>query len=94
MYEMPGIPFPPPGLYGINTMSTSNVTGVELHESGVLDKYNVKVLGTPVQSIMATEDRDIFASKLKEINEKLAPSIAVESVSHEEVIDLTFWAKY
>lgn len=55
--------------------------GVELHQSGVLDKYNVKVLGTPVESIMATEDRDIFANKLKEINEKLAPSIAAESVS-------------
>ena len=59
-------------------------SGVELHQSGVLDKYNVKVLGTPVESIMATEDRDIFANKLKEINEKLAPSIAVHSVSKIE----------
>ena len=52
--------------------------GVELHKSGILEKYNVKVLGTQVDKIMATEDRDIFANGLKEINEKLAPSIAVE----------------
>ena len=55
--------------------------GVELHKSGILEKYNVKVLGTQVDKIMATEDRDIFANGLKEINEKLAPSIAVENVS-------------
>lgn len=41
----------------------------------------MKVLGTPVESIMATEDRQLFADKLMEINEKIAPSIAVESVS-------------
>lgn len=40
----------------------------------------MKVLGTPVESIMATEDRQLFADKLMEINEKIAPSIAVESV--------------
>uniref|UniRef100_A0A3Q1C6V0 carbamoyl-phosphate synthase (ammonia) n=1 Tax=Amphiprion ocellaris TaxID=80972 RepID=A0A3Q1C6V0_AMPOC len=55
--------------------------GVELFQRGVLEKYGVKVLGTPVQSIMATEDRQLFADKLMEINEKIAPSIAVESVS-------------
>lgn len=55
--------------------------GVELFKQGVLDKYGVKVLGTPVESIMATEDRQLFADKLNEINEKIAPSIAVESVS-------------
>ncbi|XP_061547499.1 carbamoyl-phosphate synthase [ammonia], mitochondrial [Phycodurus eques] len=54
--------------------------GVELFQQGVLDQYGVKVLGTPVESIMATEDRQIFAEKLKEINEKIAPSMAVESV--------------
>uniref|UniRef100_A0A673B1I6 carbamoyl-phosphate synthase (ammonia) n=1 Tax=Sphaeramia orbicularis TaxID=375764 RepID=A0A673B1I6_9TELE len=51
--------------------------GVELFQSGVLEKYGVKVLGTPVESIMATEDRQLFADKLMEINEKIAPSIAV-----------------
>ncbi|XP_018545988.1 carbamoyl-phosphate synthase [ammonia], mitochondrial isoform X2 [Lates calcarifer] len=55
--------------------------GVELFQRGILEKYGVKVLGTPVESIMATEDRQLFADKLMEINEKIAPSIAVESVS-------------
>lgn len=55
--------------------------GVELFNRGVLEKYGVKVLGTSVESIMATEDRQIFAEKLKEINEKIAPSVAVDSVS-------------
>ncbi|XP_072541100.1 carbamoyl-phosphate synthase [ammonia], mitochondrial [Salminus brasiliensis] len=55
--------------------------GVELFRSGVLQKYGVKVLGTPVESIMATEDRQLFADKLMEINEKIAPSVAVESVA-------------
>lgn len=54
--------------------------GVELFQHGVLDKYGVKVLGTPVESIMATEDRQLFADKLMEINEKIAPSFAVDSV--------------
>ena len=53
---------------------------MELFRSGVLEKYGVKVLGTPVESIMATEDRQLFADKLTEIHEKIAPSVAVESV--------------
>lgn len=61
--------------------SISFQLGVELFRRGVLAKYGVKVLGTPVESIMATEDREIFANKLKEINEKLAHSLAVVSVS-------------
>uniref|UniRef100_A0A8C6P8A5 carbamoyl-phosphate synthase (ammonia) n=1 Tax=Nothobranchius furzeri TaxID=105023 RepID=A0A8C6P8A5_NOTFU len=55
--------------------------GVELFQRGILEQYGVKVLGTPVESIMATEDRQLFADKLMEINEKIAPSVAVESVS-------------
>lgn len=55
-------------------------SGVELFKRGILEKYGVKVLGTSVESIMATEDRQLFADKLMEINEKIAPSIAVESV--------------
>uniref|UniRef100_H3AH65 Carbamoyl-phosphate synthase [ammonia], mitochondrial n=2 Tax=Latimeria chalumnae TaxID=7897 RepID=H3AH65_LATCH len=55
--------------------------GVELFKRGILQQYNVKVLGTPVESVMATEDRQLFSDKLLEINEKIAPSIAVESVS-------------
>lgn len=57
------------------------VPGVELFQSGVLQKYGVQVLGTPVESIMATEDRQLFSDKLMEINEKIAPSIAVKTVS-------------
>ena len=49
-------------------------------QSGVFQKHGVKVLGTQIDSIMATEDRQVFADKLKEINEKLAPSFAVETV--------------
>ena len=54
--------------------------GVELFRRGVLKEYGVKVLGTSVESIMATEDRQLFSDKLNEINEKIAPSFAVESV--------------
>ncbi|KAI2660811.1 Carbamoyl-phosphate synthase [ammonia], mitochondrial [Labeo rohita] len=55
--------------------------GVELFQSGVLQKHGVQVLGTPVESIMATEDRQLFSDKLMEINEKIAPSIAVKTVA-------------
>ena len=54
--------------------------GVELYEAGILDKYNVKVLGTPVQAIMDTEDREFFNAKLAEINVKTIKSHAVETV--------------
>ncbi|GAB1603066.1 carbamoyl-phosphate synthase [ammonia], mitochondrial-like [Argonauta hians] len=54
--------------------------GVELYRNGILKEYGVKVLGTPVESIEATEDRQIFADRLIEINEKLAPSFAVENL--------------
>jgi carbamoylphosphate synthase large subunit len=54
--------------------------GVELFQKGILKQYNVKVLGTPVETIMAAEDRDLFKEKLEEIGEKLAPSIACENI--------------
>ena len=54
--------------------------GVELYESGVLEKYNVKVLGTPVQAIMDTEDRELFVKKLDEIDVKTIKSEAVTSI--------------
>ncbi|CAH0406522.1 unnamed protein product [Chilo suppressalis] len=54
--------------------------GVELQKSGVFEKYNVKVLGTPIQSIVDTEDRKIFAEKIYSIGERVAPSAAVTSV--------------
>ena len=54
--------------------------GVELYQSGVLEKYNLKVLGTPVQSIMDTEDRELFVKKLDEINVKTIKSEAVSNI--------------
>jgi carbamoyl-phosphate synthase large subunit len=53
--------------------------GVDLYRSGVFEKYNVKVLGTPVQSIIDTEDRELFVKKLDQINVKSIKSHAVES---------------
>lgn len=54
--------------------------GVQLFEQGILSKYNLEVLGTPVQAIIETEDREIFANKLAEIDVKTPRSIAVTSV--------------
>ncbi len=54
--------------------------GIALFKSGFLEKYNVKVLGTPVQSIIDTEDREIFAENLRKINIKTPKSIAVTSI--------------
>ena len=57
--------------------------GVELYEKGILEKYGVKVLGTPVQAIIDTEDRDLFVKRLNEIDVKTIKSEACNSV--EEV---------
>jgi carbamoyl-phosphate synthase small subunit len=57
--------------------------GVELYQRGVLEKYGVKVLGTPVQAIIDTEDRDLFVKRLDEIGVKTIKSEACSSV--EEV---------
>ena len=54
--------------------------GVELYRSGVLEKYDVKVLGTPVQAIMDTEDRELFVEKLDQIDVKTIKSHAVATV--------------
>ena len=55
--------------------------GVQLYESGVLEKYHVKVLGTPVCAIMDTEDRELFVEKLNQINVKTIKSEACENMS-------------
>ena len=55
--------------------------GVALYKSGVLEKYSLKVLGTPVQAIMDTEDRELFINKLDEINVKTIKSEAVNTIS-------------
>ena len=57
--------------------------GVELYEKGVLEKYGVKVYGTPVQAIIDTEDRDLFVKRLDEIGVKTIKSEACSTV--EEV---------
>ena len=54
--------------------------GVELFQSGILEKYNLQVLGTPVEAIMNTEDRELFIGKLNEINVKTIKSEACETI--------------
>lgn len=57
--------------------------GVELQKLGILEKYNVKVLGTSISSIVNTEDRKLFNEQLVNIGEKVIPNAAVIDV--EEV---------
>ena len=54
--------------------------GVELDRTGVLKKYGVRVLGTPVKAIMNTEDRELFVERLDEINVKTIKSEACENI--------------
>jgi len=54
--------------------------GVQLYETGILEKYSLKVLGTPVQAIMDTEDRELFVKKLDEIDVKTIKSMAVGTI--------------
>ena len=54
--------------------------GVELYQGGILEKYDVEVLGTPVRAIMDTEDRELFVDKLKEIDVKTIKSEACENI--------------
>ena len=54
--------------------------GVALYKSGILEKYNIKVLGTPVEAIINTEDRELFAEAMHEIGVKTAKSVAVNSI--------------
>ena len=62
--------------------------GVELYRNGILEKYGVRVLGTPVQAIMDTEDRELFVEKLNEINVKTIKSEACETIEEQ----LPTWA--
>ena len=66
-------------LLGFGGQTALNV-GVDLAEKGILKKYNVKVLGTPIESILNTEDRDLFVKKITEIGLKVPVSKAVISV--------------
>lgn len=60
--------------------------GLELHRAGILEKYGVKVLGTPVSAIIDTEDRDRFVQRLKEIGAKTARSRAASTL--EEAVQI------
>ena len=66
--------------------------GVELYEQGLLKKYNIRVLGTPIDAIEATEDRDLFIKAMEESNVKVCKSKAVTSYSEalEAVKDIGF----
>jgi len=68
--------------------------GVSLYKSGTLADYGVKVLGTPVDTIITTEDREMFANAVKEIGEYVAPSAAVtnveDAITAAEVIVIRF----
>lgn len=54
--------------------------GVQLDKMGVFERYGIKVLGTPIKTLETSEDRDLFAQALKEINIPIAESVAVETV--------------
>jgi len=71
----------PDGLFLQFGGQTALNCGVALHNSGVLAKHNVQVLGTSVETIVCTEDREEFANKLTEIDEPIATSVAVSSVA-------------
>lgn len=70
----------PDGIFLAFGGQTALNCGVQLYKDGVLEDYNVKVLGTPVQAIMDTEDRELFVKKLDEIDVKTIKSEAVTSV--------------
>ena len=59
--------------------------GIELYKQKILEKHKVKVLGTPVQAIIDTEDREIFVNKLKEIDVRTPHSQAVESINEAKL---------
>ena len=71
----------PDGVYLTFGGQTGLNCGVELEESGVFRDYNVTVLGTPIEAIKMTEDRQMFSEVLSEINEQVAPSMAAYTVS-------------
>ncbi len=66
--------------------------GVELYRSGILERYGIEVLGTPVQAIIDTEDREKFIQRLNEIGIKTIRSHAVESIeqAHEAANELGY----
>lgn len=70
----------PDGLMLMFGGQTALNCGIELEDSGVLNEYKVQVLGPPIQTIRNSEDRRLFSDMMEEINVKVAPSIAVNTV--------------
>jgi len=70
----------PDGLLPTLGGQTALNLAMELHDSGILEKYNVKVLGTPISAIRKGEDRDLFKNMLVEIGEPVPPSAIVTSI--------------
>jgi carbamoyl-phosphate synthase / aspartate carbamoyltransferase / dihydroorotase len=70
----------PSGIFLTFGGQTALNCGVELEKSGVFKKYGVLIMGTPIKSIIETEDREIFVQRVNQIGEKVAPSAAVYSV--------------
>ena len=60
--------------------------GIDLRKNGIFEQYNVRVLGTPVSSIELTEDRKLFAEKMIEIDEYVAPSDAAYNVEQVRIL--------
>jgi len=61
---------------------------VELYNNGIFDKYNVEVLGTPIDVVINTEDRQLFSDRLNEIDEKIAESYAVYKMEVLEAMNV------
>lgn len=70
----------PDGLFLAFGGQTALNCGIALYRSGVIEKYGIQVLGTPVEAIIQTEDRELFAAKLGEINVKTPKSVAVTNM--------------
>ena len=64
--------------------------GVELDRMGVFKRFGVRILGTPIRSIIDSEDRKIFAERVAEIGEEVAPSVIVENMEDALRSDLSF----
>ena len=71
----------PDGIFLAFGGQTALNCGIELFQTGILKKYNLKILGTPVEAIIETEDRELFAEKLRSIQMKTPKSIAVTNTA-------------
>src|SRR5262245_17555639 len=58
--------------------------GIELHRKGALEKYGIEIVGTPIQAILETEDRELFVTKLNEIGVNVPTSFAATSIQQAE----------